>query len=54
MGTALVAALAACGSSNSEGPSKDYGRRPDWNVTLPGGRKVSASDYDEKVVVVCF
>jgi peroxiredoxin len=51
---ALVAALAACGSSTSEDSGKDYGRRPDWSVTLPGGRKVSASDYDQKVVIVDF
>jgi len=33
---------------------KDYGKRPDWSVTLPDGKKVSASDYDKKVVIVDF
>ena len=34
--------------------TKDYGKRPDWSVTLPDGKKVSASDYDNKVVIVDF
>src|SRR5436190_10016458 len=34
--------------------SKDFGKRPDWSITLPDGKKVSASDYDKKVVIVDF
>jgi thiol-disulfide isomerase/thioredoxin len=34
--------------------SKDYGKRPDWSMTLPGGKKASAADYDKKVVIVDF
>jgi thiol-disulfide isomerase/thioredoxin len=50
---ALLAAalLCSCGGGTA---SSDYGRRPDWSVTLPGGKKVSASDYDQKVVIVDF
>jgi len=34
--------------------SKDFGKRPDWSITLPDGKKASASDYDKKVVIVDF
>ncbi len=34
--------------------AKDYGKRPDWSVTLPDGKKASAADYDNKVVIVDF
>src|SRR5262245_60075069 len=34
--------------------SKDFGRRPDWSLTLPDGKKVSAADYDNKVVIIDF
>jgi thiol-disulfide isomerase/thioredoxin len=33
---------------------KDYGRRPDWSMELPGGKKASAADYDGKVLIVDF
>lgn len=47
-----LALLAACaGGENSQ---RNYGRRPDWSVTLPDGKKVSASDYDSKVVMIDF
>src|SRR5262245_21222044 len=50
----LIASLAAlllagCGSS-----PQTLGKRPDWSVTLPDGRKVSASDFHNKVVIVYF
>ncbi len=49
---ALAAALlCSCGGG---GTSSDYGRRPDWTLTLPEGKTVSASDYDGKVVIVDF
>jgi thiol-disulfide isomerase/thioredoxin len=48
----LTAALL---SSCAGGVSKsDYGRRPDWSVTLPDGKKVSAADYDNKVLILDF
>jgi thiol-disulfide isomerase/thioredoxin len=53
LGMAL-AAVAACGSSISAAQEKDYGKRPDWSMTLPDGKKASASDYDRKVVIVDF
>ena len=34
--------------------AKDYGKRPDWSVTLPDGKKASAADYDKKVLIVDF
>ena len=34
--------------------SKDFGKRPDWSVTLPDGKKASAADYDKKVLIVDF
>ncbi len=40
--------LAACGGAG------DYGRRPDWRMTLPDGKKVSAADFDGKVVILDF
>ena len=45
-------ALGACGSGGHDG--QDYGRRPDWKITLPDGKTVSASDYDGKVLIVDF
>ena len=44
-------ALSACLSAEQE---KQYGKRPDWSMTLPDGKKVSAADYDGKVVIVDF
>jgi thiol-disulfide isomerase/thioredoxin len=46
-----IALLSACGGSETK---TDYGRRPDWSMKLPDGRTVSASDYDQKVVIVDF
>ncbi len=54
LGLGLVAAVAACGGSTSEAQEKDYGKRPEWSISLPGGKKASASDYDKKVVMVDF
>jgi thiol-disulfide isomerase/thioredoxin len=51
----LAVSVAACGSSVSgQEEKKDFGKRPDWSVTLPDGKKVSAADYDKKVVIVDF
>jgi peroxiredoxin len=49
-----IAALAASAASCSSDASRDYGRRPDWSFVLPDGKKVSAADYDQKVVIVDF
>ncbi len=43
----LAALLSACGAPQ-------MGRRPDWSLKLGDGRKVSASDYDGKVLIVDF
>ena len=40
-----------CSPSEQE---KSYGKRPDWSLTLPDGKKASATDYDGKVVIVDF
>src|SRR4026207_2495384 len=48
--SAAVTALALL----SPQESKDFGKRPDWSVTLPDGKKASAADYDKKVVIVDF
>lgn len=55
--TALAAmaaflSLSACRSADPE--KNDLGKRPDWSVTLPDGKKVSAKDYDGKVLIVDF
>jgi len=34
--------------------SRPAGRRPDWSLTLGDGRKVSAADFDGKVLIVDF
>lgn len=49
-----IAALSASALSCSSDAQKDYGRRPDWSVVLPDGKKASAADYDQKVVIVDF
>jgi thiol-disulfide isomerase/thioredoxin len=33
---------------------KDFGKRPDWSLTLPDGKKLSAADFDGKVLIVDF
>ena len=43
---AIVAAVAFLAPQES----KDFGKRPDWSVTLPDGKKASAADYDKKVM----
>ena len=45
-----IGLLGACAGESKS----DYGRRPDWSVKLPGGKTVSAADYDQKVVIVDF
>lgn len=51
---ALAVVLAASLLITACAQEKDYGKRPDWSVTGPDGKKVSASDYDKKVVIVDF
>lgn len=51
-GLAMAAGI-ACGARAQE-ENKDLGRRPDWSLTLPDGTKLSASDYDGKVLLVDF
>jgi thiol-disulfide isomerase/thioredoxin len=46
-----AALLCSCGGGEAH---PDFGRRPDWSVTLPDGKKVSASDYDGKVLILDF
>jgi len=43
----LAALLSSC-------QSQPTGRRPDWSLTLGDGRKVSAADFDGKVLIVDF
>jgi cytochrome c biogenesis protein CcmG/thiol:disulfide interchange protein DsbE len=50
----LLASLAAVAMTGSFQDSKDYGKRPDWTMTLPDGKKVSAADYDGKVLILDF
>jgi thiol-disulfide isomerase/thioredoxin len=50
----LLASLMAAALTSSFQDSKDYGKRPDWTMTLPDGKKVSASDYDGKVLILDF
>ena len=45
-----IGLLTACAGESKS----DYGRRPDWSIKLPNGKTVSASDYDQKVVIVDF
>jgi thiol-disulfide isomerase/thioredoxin len=50
-----TALLAACGGGEAGGgKAVGYGRRPDWSITLPDGKKVSAADYDNKVLILDF
>ena len=50
----IVLAAAAAFALLSPQESKDFGKRPDWSITLPDGKKASAADYDKKVVIVDF
>jgi thiol-disulfide isomerase/thioredoxin len=50
---ALIAAVTALALFSPQ-ESKDFGKRPDWSITLPDGKKASAADYDKKVVIVDF
>ena len=54
MSILTLGALASLGLACSGARQKDYGKRPDWSMTLPDGKKVSAADYDGKVVIVDF
>ena len=49
----LVPVLVAALSCASDGV-RDYGRRPDWSFPLANGKKISAADFDGKVVIVDF
>jgi len=50
----ILACTLALAALLSPQEKKDFGKRPDWSLTLPNGKKVSASDYDGKVVIVDF
>jgi thiol-disulfide isomerase/thioredoxin len=45
---ALLSLIAGCSQQS------DYGKRPDWSLTLPDGKKVSAAVFDQKVLIVDF
>jgi thiol-disulfide isomerase/thioredoxin len=49
---AVLGVLAGCGPSGGSS-SAGYGQRPDWSLTVDG-KKVSASDFDGKVLIVDF
>lgn len=49
---ALGAAIAVGACAQEE--NKDFGRRPDWSLTLADGTKLAASDFDGKVLLVDF
>jgi thiol-disulfide isomerase/thioredoxin len=49
-----VATAAALMSTSSARSAEEYGKRPDWSMTLPDGKKISASDFDNKVVILDF
>jgi thiol-disulfide isomerase/thioredoxin len=52
LGALAALSLLACPASGAQ--EKDYGKRPDWSMTGPDGKKVSAADYDNKVLIVDF
>jgi thiol-disulfide isomerase/thioredoxin len=49
---AAWAALGGCAVPG--GQEKNFGKRPDWSLPGPSGAKISASDFDHKVVIVDF
>jgi peroxiredoxin len=52
--TRLVLASIAAAGLLCSCHAQQSGRRPDWSIKLSDGRKVSASDYDGKVLIVDF
>src|SRR5262245_28084757 len=50
----LMVCLAALTCVACQHDSGGKEKRPDWSITLPDGRKVSAADYDKKVLIVDF
>ena len=36
------------------GQSQDFGKRPDWTLTGSDGARISAADFDHKVVILDF
>ena len=54
MRIAVLLAASLLGSCAGGESKSDYGRRPDWSITLPDGKKVSAADYDDKVLILDF
>jgi len=54
MKTILAALMLAGVACSPEPQERDYGKRPDWTMTLPDGKKASAADYDGKVLIVDF
>jgi cytochrome c biogenesis protein CcmG/thiol:disulfide interchange protein DsbE len=53
MGKVLLAVLLAVSVTACQ-EDGNYGKRPDWSVTLPDGKQATAADYDKKVVIVDF
>ena len=54
----ILLSVAACGTlwgcSMPVGQEKDFGKRPDWSLAGPDGTKISAADFDQKVVILDF
>lgn len=49
----LLLAVAACSADVGPAQTKSV-RRPDWSMTGPDGKKISAADFDGKVLVLNF
>jgi thiol-disulfide isomerase/thioredoxin len=45
-----LAWICSCSSAHP----RDYGNRPEWDLTLSGGKNLSAKDFDQKVLIVDF